>query len=243
MSSSAGDAPQRTSLLDLITRVDNVPLDFEQQCEPFYRLVLAPDPRPHGYVHPDTVAKMPWPASFSIDHERRRVCLEAPPAGMTLSAHANAAFQQAIDAAIARDLFPTVNGMHSEHFLVAVEEASLPEALVAARVRSAGAVTLANRNAKTGLFHSEILYVYDMELPPDVTPLPGDDEVEEFVLMGCAELRDCMARGEFKPNVCPVMIDFLIRHGEITPEQERDYVDVCARLRRKLPVPTTSDEP
>jgi hypothetical protein len=50
-----------------------------------------------------------------------------------------------------------------------------------------------------------------------------------------------MLAGEFKPNVCPVMIDFLIRHGEVTAEHEPDYVELCQRLRRKIPVPTTSE--
>lgn len=124
----------------------------------------------------------------------------------------------------------------------ATEEASLPEDLVAKQVRSVGVVTVANRNLRTELHHSEVLYVYDMELAADVVPRPQDGEVEEFLLMGCDEVRERMVNGEFKPNVCPIMIDFLIRHGEMTPENERDYVEICNRLRRKLPVPTVSDE-
>ena len=121
------------------------------------------------------------------------------------------------------------------------EEASLPAALVARGVRGAGAITLANRNARTGLVHGEVLYVYDLALPPDVVPRPADGEVEAFSLMGCDEVRARMHAGEFKPNVCAVMVDFLIRHGELTPETEPDYVDLCARLRRRLPMPTVSD--
>ena len=294
----------------------SVPLDFETNHAPFYRLLLAPDPRPHGYVHPDTVAKMPWPASFALDHARREVVLAAAPTGASLSEHANAAFQAAVDAAIAGDVFPSINGMHSEHFLVmgardfvqierfaaplfgiatrgahltcyvatpagpriwvarrsrslftypgmldstvaggvkatdsplacvlaeADEEACLPAELVSRSVRSAGAITLANRSARTGLFHAEVLYAYDLALPPDVVPRPGDGEVEAFMLMSCDEVRARMRAGEFKPNVCAVMADFLVRHGEVTPEGEREFADVCARLRRRLPMPTVSD--
>ncbi|PNY23817.1 Uncharacterized protein TCAP_06240 [Tolypocladium capitatum] len=315
--SAAPDAgPRSGPLMDLITRVDNVPLDFEENHAPFYRLLLAPDPRPHGYVHPDTVAAMPWPASFAVDHARRVVVLAAPPAGASLSAHANAAFQAAVDAAIAGSVFPTLNGQHSEPFLLmgarafvqierfaaplfgiatrgahltcyvptpqgpriwvarrsrslftypgmldstvaggvqaahsprdcilaeAAEEACLPPGLVAGGVRSAGAITLATRSARTGLFHAEVLYAYDLALPAHVVPRPGDGEVEAFTLMGCAEVRARMHAGEFKPNVCAVMVDFLLRHGEVTPEAEADYVDVCARLRRRLPMPTRPD--
>lgn len=124
------------------------------------------------------------------------------------------------------------------------EEASLSAALVSSRVRPVGVITLANRNVRTELFHGEVLYVYDLELAPDVVPQPSDGEVEEFVLMGCDEVRQRMLAGEFKPNVCAVMIDFLIRHGEITPEGEGEgaYVELCSRLRRKLPMPTQSDQ-
>ncbi|KAG5928359.1 hypothetical protein E4U42_000805, partial [Claviceps africana] len=125
----------------------------------------------------------------------------------------------------------------------ASEEAALPAALVADRVRSVGAVTLAHTDPRSGLHHSEVLYVYDLELPPAVVPRPHDGEVDEFVLMSCDEVRARMLNREFKPNVCPVLIDFLIRHAVITPESEPEYVDICSRLRRRLPVPTAPDEP
>ncbi|KAH6983322.1 hypothetical protein BKA56DRAFT_718693 [Ilyonectria sp. MPI-CAGE-AT-0026] len=294
-----------------------VPLGFETDCHPYYRLHLAPDPRPHGYVLPDTVARMPWPASFAIDHGSRTVTLAAPPSGVTLTAHANAEFQQAVDAAIDGDVFPVLHQTHSEYFRVvgarefvqierfaaplfgiagrgahltgyvrapdgsiriwvarrswalftypglldstvaggvkasdtplgcilaeSTEEASLPPALVRGRTRAAGVVTLATRKAQSGLVHSEVLYVYDLELPAGVVPTPGDDEVESFALMSCGEVRRRMLAGEFKPNVCSVMIDFMVRHGEVTAENEEDYVEICQRLRRRLPVATAGE--
>ena len=126
----------------------------------------------------------------------------------------------------------------------AMEEASLPSDLVHARARAAGALTLANRNPRSGLFHGEVLYVYDMELPPGVAPTPGDDEVESFELMGVGEVRRRMEDGEFKPNVCAVMVDFFVRHGFVTPESEGEgaYVEICDRLRRRLPMPTSPVE-
>ncbi|KAM0261013.1 hypothetical protein ACHAQJ_002452 [Trichoderma viride] len=313
-------AASTSGLLDLITVFDNVPLDFEQNHDPYYRLILAPDDRPHGYIHPNTIARMPWPAAFSINHEKRQVVLSAAPADISLSVHANAAFQQAVDAAIDGNIFPTLNGMHSEYFLVpgarqfvqierfaatlfgiatrgahltaytttadgelriwvarrsktlytypgmldstvaggvkatdspldcilaeSMEEASLPPSLIAPRVRATGVITMVNRNPRSELVHSEILYTYDLELSGKDNQVPrlGDDgEVDEFVLMSCEEVERRMRAGEFKTNVCAVMIDFLIRHGKITPEGEADYVDICTRLRRRLPVPTRSD--
>ena len=119
------------------------------------------------------------------------------------------------------------------------EEASLPVEMVAARVVPVGVVTLANTNVRTGLHHSEILYVYDLELRPHEVPAPHDGEVAEFVAMDCDDVVDRMRAGEFKPNVCAVMIDFLVRHGVVSEKTEPNYVDVCARLRRTLPVPTS----
>lgn len=261
---------------------------------------------------------MPWPASFTIDHQDQTVTLCAPQSGVTLSAHANSAFQEAVDKAIEDDVFPILHQEHSEYFRVlgarafvqierfaaplfgiatrgahltcyvrqpdgtpkiwvarrnrslfsypglldstvaggikashtprecilaeSTEEACLPPDLVSSSVKAVGTVTMANRNIRTGLYHSDILYVYDLEIPEDVVPTPGDDEVEEFVLMDCEEVRQRMLAGEFKPNVCPVMVDFLVRHGQITAENEDDYVAICERLRRRIPVPTSSDE-
>ncbi|KAJ3526357.1 hypothetical protein NM208_g11228 [Fusarium decemcellulare] len=305
-------------LLDLITEIDNAPLNFEQDHAPYYRLYLAPDRRPHGYVLPDTVSRMPWPADFTINQEDRTVTLSAPPAGTTLTEHANTAFQKAVDKAIDHDLFPILHQEHSEYFRVvgarsfvqierftaplfgiatrgahltgyvrdsdgrikiwvarrsrhlfsypglldstvaggvkasdtplacilaeATEEACLPTDLVSSSVQAAGAITLANINARSELFHSDIIYVYDLEMPGDVIPKPGDDEVDEFILMECDQVIRRMLAGEFKPNVCPVMIDFLLRHGVITEESESDYAEIQARLRRRIPVPMESDE-
>ena len=78
-------------------------------------------------------------------------------------------------------------------------------------------------------------------MPKDVIPRPGDDEVEEFVLMDCQEVIERMLAGQFKPNVCPVMIDFLIRKGFITKENESDFEEIQKRLRREIPVPMESD--
>lgn len=134
------------------------------------------------------------------------------------------------------------------------EEARLTRAVVAPRLRAAGVVTLLNRNPRNALLHGEILYVYDLDLSPTpgggraaaagLVPLPGDDgEVEEFMLMDWQEVVRRMKAGEFKPNVCAIMIDFFIRHGLITPETEEQYVEICSRLRRKLPMPTDGQPP
>ncbi|CEJ80642.1 hypothetical protein VHEMI00812 [[Torrubiella] hemipterigena] len=123
------------------------------------------------------------------------------------------------------------------------EEASLPRELVQARVKHTGVVTLANRNPRNGFFHGEILYVYDLELTADEKPELGyDGEVCEFILMTWREVLGRMQNLEFKPNVCPIMIDFFMRHGLITPDNEPRYVEISSRLRRKLPMATNEFE-
>ena len=84
----------------------------------------------------------------------------------------------------------------------------------------------------------EVQYVYDLELPEDTIPKPGDDEVEEFYLWGVEEVQEAMRRGEFKPNCALVVLDFLVRHGILTTENERDYIEIVSRLHRKLEFPT-----
>ena len=46
-----------------------------------------------------------------------------------------------------------------------------------------------------------------------------------------------LLNNEFMPESGLVVIDFLVRHGCITPENEPDYLDIVNNLRRTLPFP------
>lgn len=123
------------------------------------------------------------------------------------------------------------------------EEASLPEDLVRQRVKACGTVTYFHiRSEKAGgetrLLQPECQYVYDIELPEDVMPKPGDDEVEEFYLWSVEEVQEHMRKGEFKPNCAMVMLDFFVRHGVVDAENEKDYIEIVSRLHRRLDFPT-----
>ncbi|TKA69829.1 hypothetical protein B0A49_05880 [Cryomyces minteri] len=125
----------------------------------------------------------------------------------------------------------------------AAEEASLPEELVRREARACGCVTYfyirdARAGGETGLLQPECEYIYDLELDEDVVPRPGDSEVEEFYLWTVQEVQEAMARGEFKPNCAMVLLDFFMRHGILTCENEKDYVEIVARLHRRLEFPT-----
>ncbi|OSS45020.1 hypothetical protein B5807_09200 [Epicoccum nigrum] len=123
------------------------------------------------------------------------------------------------------------------------EEASLDEALVRERATAVGTVTYwyvrdERAGGETGLLQPEVQYVYDLELPADVVPKPGDDEVEEFYLWSVEEVQEAMAKGEFKPNCAVVVLDFLVRHGILTEANERDFIEIVSRLHRRLEFPT-----
>lgn len=123
------------------------------------------------------------------------------------------------------------------------EEASLSEELVRSKAKAAGTVTYyyvrgEKAGGETGLLQPEVQYVYDLELPEDVIPKPGDDEVEGFYLMGVEEVKAAMAKQEFKSNCALVVLDFFVRHGILTPETEKDFIEIVARLHRRLEFPT-----
>jgi hypothetical protein len=126
-------------------------------------------------------------------------------------------------------------GLSLEDNLVkeAAEEADLPEEL-ARRAAPVGAVTY--RCDWPDGCKDDVLFCYDLELPEDFTPKNTDGEVAHFELWPVeeviAELREA---DSFKFNVGPVVIDFLIRRGILTPENEPDYLRLCASLRSAPP--------
>ena len=117
------------------------------------------------------------------------------------------------------------------------EEASLDTSFVREHVVPTGMISYLSRNVKNDTYQPVVLYVFDLQVPSDMPLKPHDDEVEAFHLMSVREVFDAMLEWRFKPNCCLVMIDFFVRHGVITEENEPDYLELLTRLRRPLPVP------
>lgn len=122
------------------------------------------------------------------------------------------------------------------------EEASLPPAAVRARARFTGMVTYIyitdeRAGGEAGQIYPETQWVYDMELRAGERPTPKDGEVAEFYLWTVDEVRAALAGGLFKPNCALVVVDFFIRHGIITPDNDPDYAEILRRLHRRLPFP------
>lgn len=126
----------------------------------------------------------------------------------------------------------------------AAEEASFPEDLVRSNAKPCGTVSYIHvrderAGGETGLFQPECQHIYDMEVGADVVPKPGDNEVEDFYLWTVEEVQKAMAEGQFKPNCAAVLLEFFVRHGILTAENEKDYAEIVSRLHRKLPFPTS----
>ncbi|KAI2617001.1 NUDIX domain-containing protein [Hypomontagnella submonticulosa] len=325
-------SPPRT-YLDLIKICDNfAEIDIRKTAyaEPpdqvFYQLLLPDDPRPHGFLLPDVVAKMPWTQDFEVsapDARPRTVQVLDFSNGQNTTEAVNAALlsvvQKAIDAGAFASLtrrrsgedfripgarYPFIRlrraaaglfgiaslGAHmtmytrtpegeikiwvprrSAHLSTypgkldstvaggvradespyecilheASEEASIPKSLVQQLAKPCGAITYIftsdpGAGQEHGIMAPVVLYVYDMEVDHTITPKPQDDEVQEFCLWDVQQIKEAMFRGEFKTNCASVMIDFFIRHGIITDDNEPDYLEIITRLHRPLPVPTSA---
>lgn len=112
----------------------------------------------------------------------------------------------------------------------AEEEAGL-DAGTARRAVPVGAISY-TMETPAGLKRDR-LFVYDLELPPGVTPVNTDGEVECFELWPLDKVADSVrGTGDWKFNVNLVVMDFLIRHGWLTPENEPDYLEIACGLRR-----------
>lgn len=76
---------------------------------------------------------------------------------------------------------------------------------------------------------------YDLELPDSFRPQNHDGEVAGFELIPVSELiHRLRSADEFMYDIALALIDFLIRHGFVSPE-ERDYLPLIAGLRRAIP--------
>jgi 8-oxo-dGTP pyrophosphatase MutT (NUDIX family) len=111
------------------------------------------------------------------------------------------------------------------------EEAGIPLE-IASKASSVGAVSYLGLD-ETNNLKRDVLFCYDLEIPSDFIPRPVDGEVESFQLKPIDWVITKLAEGGklgYKPNCNLVVIDFLIRHGFISPES-RYYLDLIGALR------------
>jgi len=107
------------------------------------------------------------------------------------------------------------------------EEASLPAAMAEQAV-PVGAVTYCVER-KEGL-RRDLLFTYDLELPPDFRPVNTDGETSEFYLWPIERVIQTVRESDaFKFNCALVVIDFLVRHGLISADHP-DYEEILRGL-------------
>jgi 8-oxo-dGTP pyrophosphatase MutT (NUDIX family) len=78
----------------------------------------------------------------------------------------------------------------------------------------------------------DVLFCYDLELPPEFVPVAVDGEVESFERVPVREAMRMVAETrDFKANCCLVIVDFFVRRGLVTPE-EPGYAELVRSLRQ-----------
>ncbi len=109
------------------------------------------------------------------------------------------------------------------------EEAGIPRSLAEHAVAT-GAITYCAEMPE-GL-RPDVQFCFDLELPEEFTPAPHDDEIERFMLRPIEEVAATVRdTREFKFNCNLVIIDFLLRHGLIDPD-DADYLAIVQGLHQ-----------
>ncbi|XVF34788.1 hypothetical protein REPUB_Repub18cG0088700 [Reevesia pubescens] len=108
------------------------------------------------------------------------------------------------------------------------EEAGIPRSL-STRAIPVGAVSYSDIDGHR--YKRDVLFCYDLKLPEGFIPNNQDGEVESFKLIPVTHAANIIKRTQFfKSNCNIVIIDFLFRHGYITPEYF-GYLDLLQSLK------------
>ncbi len=110
------------------------------------------------------------------------------------------------------------------------EEANIPEEL-ARRAKPVGTVSYMMET--DGGLKPDVMFCYDLEVPLEFAPNNTDGEVASFHLMNVEEVADIVKNTfDFKFNCNLVIIDFLIRHGVLNPDEVVEYEELVRGLRQ-----------
>lgn len=121
------------------------------------------------------------------------------------------------------------------------EEASLPADLVSKHAKSTGTIAFVTASeskttsgGESGLIRAETQFVYDMKVDESVIPRPFDMEASDISLYSIDETKKALDDGEFTPGNGCLILDFFIRHGLVTYDNEENYTQIVSRLHRSL---------
>lgn len=86
-----------------------------------------------------------------------------------------------------------------------------------------------------------LYFLYDIELPSDGSVVPQtnilDGEVQSFTLMDLQQVLQGLLEGKFKSSSAMAVVDWLIRHGHVTEENDTRFAEVCRHLRVDVGMP------
>ena len=118
------------------------------------------------------------------------------------------------------------------------EEAGIPEEVAKRGIKPTGVISYENYGGRLadegeGVMSRVVLFCFDLILPRDFVPTANDGEVESFFTWSLEEIAQSMHseyEDPIKPNCYPVIIDYLLREGHISPDSPK-YLEIVRRLR------------
>lgn len=125
------------------------------------------------------------------------------------------------------------------------EEAGLAADLIKQHAKLVGTISYvavsdskSNKGSEAGIVRAEIQYIYHLKVGPEVVPKPYDGEASDISLYSVAETKRALDNGDFTPANACFILDFFIKHGLITYENEENYNQIITRLHRPLGIPS-----
>lgn len=95
-------------------------------------------------------------------------------------------------------------------------------------LKSVNAITYAYEN-QYGISR-EGEFIFDIRLPATFIPKNDDGEAQSFYLMDVNQLKKAIISDDFKPNSALITLDFLMRHGLITPDEDENYFFILENI-------------
>ncbi len=109
------------------------------------------------------------------------------------------------------------------------EEASVPRE-IADLAKPAGVISY--KHEEDNCLKPDTMFIFDMVLPREFVPKNIDGELAGFQLLPVRKVMEIIAdTADFKFNCAAVIIDFLVRHGVLGPE-DPEYIEIQRGLHR-----------
>lgn len=99
-------------------------------------------------------------------------------------------------------------------------------------LKPTGAISYAYETLEEGIYRESEFY-FDIKLPLSFVPQNKDGEAESFYLMTIDEVKNAVIKNDFKPNSALITINFLIRHGLISPDEDENYFYLLENMNAK----------